>query len=164
MRSKKTGIGIVAMIVVLCGIAAFLVLTIRQNSGPIPQKYTDGLTITLYYPTRLPAGYTVDRNSFERQEDTLIFSIASPKGRNVSVSQQAAPADVPTRTTTATPVPIALPGERNFYTTAGQAHIGLWGDKYVSDIITPNGTWIVLNVTGFSADEATAVSKSFTKL
>lgn len=131
------------------------------TSGPIPRAYRKGLDFALYYPTRLPPGYSVDQHSFKRQGTVLIFSIAAPNGKNIAASEQALPINGPAHQATAAPVQI--PGEKHFTTSIGDAHISLWGDKYVSDVITDQ-TWLILNVTGFTADEATAITQSFTKL
>lgn len=144
------------------GIYTYWLLAVR-DTGPIPRTYTRGLDITLYYPDRLPQGYTVDNSSFQRQDNVLIFSIKAPKGRNIAVSQQAAPADAPSVEKTGN-TPFTMPGERSFTTGIGHVNISLWGNKYVSDISTTEGTWIILNTTGFTADEAAAVAKSFVKL
>lgn len=132
-----------------------------RDTGPIPRKFTNGLHFNLYYPARLPDGYTVDGTSFKREGDVLVFSIIAPNNRNIAVSEQATPTDAPTHQTKDTPV--KEPGEKSFTTGIGSVHIGLWSDKYVSDIIT-DGTWIILNTTGFTTDEATAVTQGFSKL
>jgi len=153
------------MVVVLaCGlllVCSVGVLLLRsRDTGPIPRNYSHGLDFQLYYPARLPSGYVVDPASFKREDSVLIFSIKAPRGRTIAISEQA----IPTRASHPTqsgPAPIA--GERSFQSNIGNVHISLWGDKYVSDVITDE-TWIILNVTGFTTDEATAVTQSFRKL
>jgi hypothetical protein len=144
--------------IILAATAWFL---LSHDSKPIPRQYRKGLHFTLYYPAHLSSGYSVDLNSFQRQGDVLIFSIKAPNGKNVAVSEQAVPSDAPAHQTS--PAPIKIPGEKHFTTGVGSATISLWGKKYVSDIITDQ-TWIILNVTGFTVDEATTVTQSFTKL
>ena len=134
-----------------------------RDSGPIPRTYTKGLDFSLYYPTRLPTGYTVDHQSFEvRDKSILVFSINAPNGRNIAVTEQLKPADAPVHSKNN--VPIKTPGERAFNTGIGDAYISLWGDKYVADISTPTGTWIILNVTRFTVDEAMTIANSFTEI
>jgi len=147
-------------------IAALLLLVIAswllfiRDSGPIPRRYARGLDFTLYYPTTLPQGYGVDRQSFKRQGNVLIFSIFAPQNRNIAVSQQAIPLDMPVRQTTTTP--LQIPGQKQFSSAIGTVHIGLWGDKYVTDIVSEQ-TWIILNTTGFTANEATSIARSFNR-
>lgn len=133
-----------------------------RDSGPIPRQYTKGVHYALYYPTRLPNGYHVDPASFQRKDNVLIFSIIAPGGRNIAASLQPAPPDAGQRSKKG--LPISLPGERDFETPTGHAYIGLWGKNYVADIVTKENTWIILNVTGFTADEAESVTQSFTAL
>lgn len=151
--------GCVAVAVV--GLAMVWFFLVRET-GPIPRQYRKGLSITLYYPYKLPDGYTVDKQSFKREGDVLIFSINAPNGKNIAVSEASVPAGgVPQADS---PVPFEIAGERKLTTAIGAAHISLWGDKYVADIATPDGTWVILNVTGFTADQAAAVTNGFTKL
>lgn len=147
-------------VVLILGVFLYWFFMVR-DTGPIPRKYTKDLNITLYYPTRLPKGYSVDPDSFERKEGSVIFSIVSAN-RTIGVSLQATPPNVPVRG--ASKAPISIPGERDFSTGIGQAHLGLWGKKYVSDIITPKGTWVILNVTGIPPEEAIKLTQSFTEL
>jgi hypothetical protein len=132
-----------------------------RETGPIPRAYRRGLDFSLYYPVSLPAGYYVDKASFKREGDVLIYIIRRPGHKSAVVSQQALPTDGPVHEVPKGHMTVA--GERNFMTAAGNVQIGLWGDKYVADIIT-NDSWIILNVTGYTADEAAAVAKSFTQL
>jgi hypothetical protein len=149
-------IGILATIAICLGYLTF------NNSGPIPRHYRKGLDFAIYYPTRLPEGYSVDGASLERKGDSILFSIHTPNGKNIVVSQQKTPpGGIPRESS---PAPFQVPGEKSFSTAIGLAHIGLWGDKYVSDIATAEGTWLILNVTGFTAKEAIAVTQSFTKI
>ena len=161
-RRKKLVLAITTGVIILAVGFALWIFTIR-DTGPIPRKYTKGLDLTLYYPTRLPSGYAVDPRSFERKENSIIFSISAPKRRNIAVSLQATPTDMPIQSAPRG-TPVGIPGERNFSTGIGQAHLSLWGDKYVSDIVTTRGTWIILNVSGFTTEEATKITQSFTEL
>jgi hypothetical protein len=146
-------------ILVLSGFLTYLL--VFYDAGPIPKKYKQGLNFSLYYPESLPARYSVDQTSFKREGDVLIFSIKNNGGKNIAVSQQALPSEgVAHQENNA---PLSIPGERVFTTSIGQVHLGLWGDKYVADIVTPK-TWVILNVTGLTADQATAVAKTFREL
>lgn len=135
----------------------------RKSSAasPIPSQYSSGLSFPLYFPTSLPSGYRVDESSFQRQDAVLIFNVVSPAGKTLAVSEEASPTTAPSRGSANAPVAIA--GERSFSSPAGQTHIGLWGDKYVADIMADR-TWIIINGTGFTADQLTPIANSFHKL
>jgi len=135
---------------------------VLRPTGPIPRQYRHGLDFQLYYPARLPAGYVVDPTSFKRDGDVLIFSITAPKGRNIAVSEQAIPSNVATHPVKSN-APVPLASEKSFQSPIGNVHISLWGDKFVSDTITDE-TWLILNVTGFTTNEATTITNSFKKL
>jgi len=154
---KKTILVIAAALVAGLMIIFSAWFFVFRDTGPIPQQYRKGLDFTLYYPTKLPDGYEVDKGSFKREGKVLIFSINAPKGKNIAVSQQAAPADIPAHKPS--PAPIDIPGEIIFTVAAGSAQVSLWGDKYVADVIT-NDSWIIMNLTGFTEDEAVSVTKA----
>jgi hypothetical protein len=130
----------------------------KLSKSPIPHSASKNLKYDLYYPYNLPPGYTVDKASFVQKDGALIFSIRSANGKSIAVSEEAVPSTAPTRGNSNSPVPI--PGEKSFSSGIGQVHIGLWGANYVADIITPQ-TWIILNVSGFTVDQAQSVSQSF---
>lgn len=134
------------------------------NTKPIPGKYRQGLNYPLYYPSNLPKGYAVDRNSFQRKDKVLIFNITSPTGKNVAVAEQHIPPGIDLSQHPANnPAGITLPDQRDFNTAAGSAEISFWGDKLVSSLVTDN-TWVILNVSGFRMDDAQKVTQAFTKL
>ncbi len=162
MRSQKILLAALALASLLALISLGLWFSAaRQNDGLIPRKYRSGLQYALYYPTRLPPGYQVDQTSFKREGDVLIFSIKRAGRKSMVVSQQGLPADQPTHEISKGQGQVnGSGGERNFQTAVGNVHIGLWGDKYVADIITGD-SWIIINATGYTADEAAAVAKTF---
>jgi hypothetical protein len=140
---------------VAAGAGAFAVYYFNT---PIPRSVRHGVSYPLYYPANLPAGYSVDRTSFKNQDGVLIFSIKTPNGKNIAVSEQAVPLNLDLHPVSNAPVKI--PGERDFTTPIGKGHVGLWSDKYVADITTDD-TWIITNATGFTADQSTEVARSF---
>jgi len=156
-----------AWIVIACATALLLVtiagrLLLVRDTGSIPYAYTRGLNFALYYPTALPHGYSLDQQSFKRQDDVLIYSIDTPLRKNIAVSEQALPASLPARQISSTSPSQIMP-EKQLSLKIGAAHIGAWGDTYVADIVTDK-TWIILNVTGITAEEAVDVARAFTKI
>jgi hypothetical protein len=159
---KKIVIAISVIVLLGAGALSTLWWFAKRQNGPIPRQYTKNLRYSLYYPTQLPQGFYVDQNSFQEQDNVLIFSIKAPNGKNIAVAQQPRPGDAPSHTKSNSPV--GIPGEKDFTTAIGQGHVGLWEDKYVADITTNKGTWIILNTTGFTTSDATKVAQSFTEL
>ena len=134
-------------------------LSTAQNAL-IPTVFTNKLNFTVFYPKHLPAGYYVDVKSFQREGSVLVFNILSPQGRSIGVSQQSIPSNMPLHQSQ---TPVEIPGEKSFETNAGKGHIGLWGDKYVADIVTKT-TWIIVNVTNFNVDQGLAIANAFTEM
>ena len=151
------GGGLILMVLLFVGWFFFI-----RSVGPIPRTYRRGLDFALYYPTRLPNSYTVDGQSFKRKGNVLIFSILAPNGKNIAVSEQALPPEAASSHQTK-PLPVKIAGEGQLTTNIGSARVSLWSDKYVADIVTDE-TWIILNVSGFTEDQAFAVAQSFTEL
>lgn len=165
MDSNLRGVYVLACLAIIVGVVAggaWAVQYYRNDAGLIPGKYSRGLNFPLYYPTNLPDGYAVDRASFKRQGNVLIFNITAPTGQNIAVSEEALPKNL-NLTQSQPQAPVALPDQRNFTTAIGAAHINLWGDRFVSNVVT-NKTWVVLNVTGFKIDDAQKVTQAFTEL
>jgi cytoskeletal protein RodZ len=154
---------VLLLFLLLVAISGICYLQYQRIYGKyIPVSMRHQLKFPLYYPTRLPNGYNVDKSSFKIQDKTvLIFSVLTPNGKNAAVTEEAVPTNTPTHQTSNSP--IQIPGEANFTAPIGQAHVGLWGDKYVADIVTPQ-TWIIINSTGLTLDQAKAVALSFTPL
>ena len=158
--SKRVFIwGGVPLLVLAVSAGTWLVL----NTKPIPGKYRQGLNFELYYPKNLPAGYTVNRSSFQRDDKVLIFSINAPNGRQIAVSEEQIPVGLDLSQHTANPSAIKLPDQDTFTTSIGSAQTSFWGDKYVTSLVTQN-TWIILNVTGFTNKESEKVAQSLIQI
>ena len=146
------------LLIAAIGVAGWFGWRQIYDSGPIPHNVRKGINFQLYYPVNLPSGYSVDRTSFTRQGNVLIFYIDSNAGKPIGVSEEALPNSLPNQQTNNTP--INLPGVADFTTAIGQGHIGLSGGNYISDVITPQ-TWVLLNVSGYTEAQAIQITQSF---
>lgn len=135
---------------------------VADANNPIPKSARKGLTFQLYYPTKLPAGYTVKKDSFENKDGSLIFYILTPDNKEVGVSEQPLPSGVTLPQSNSGP--IKVPGEADFVSAIGHAHISIEGKNYVSETVTQGGVWIILNVSGLTLKDATALTQSFTQV
>jgi len=158
-RKKKLVWGLIIFLVIALGASSYFYYTNYVKTGPIPRKYARQLKFAPYYPTKLPSGYSVDDESFTIQDGVLIFYINSPKNKKIGVSEQTQPAGV----TLPQPGtgPVKVPNEKAFDGVLGHTYIGLEGAQYVSETITSDGTWIILNLNGFTLNEATILTQSF---
>ena len=145
---------------VLCGILlASLILKLTTNTSPVPVKFSKGLAFPIYYPKPLPENFSVDQTSFTQRDNTLIFSIKGSSGRNIAVSEAARPSNLDLSGSN-NPMGIKIPNNQTFSTPLGDAKLEVWGDKTVVSLPTPS-TWIILNVTGISSQDAISVARSF---
>jgi hypothetical protein len=155
------------VVIVFALLAIILVGVILINhtdkpSGPIPSKIVKELQFPLYYPNQLPSGYKVDPSSFiVKDNNVLVFSIDVPSGKSIAVSEEALP-DVDATELGPPDAPAGAPIANNMHitTSVGKAIIGIWGTNYVSSLVT-NKTWVILNVSGQTASQASAVTASF---
>lgn len=131
---------------------------ISDSHNPIPASVRKGLPFQLYYPTKLPTGYYVKADSFQQKDGVLIFYIVTPDNKLIGVSEEVLPSGVSLPKSSSGP--IKIPGEADFYSAIGHAHISLEGKNYVSETITPGGVWIILNVSGINVADATALTQS----
>jgi hypothetical protein len=130
----------------LIGCAAFLLFR-ATHPAPVPPPPTipnairQKVHIPLYYPTTLPAGLSVDGNSFKvPAKDVVVFVVKSAKG-NIAVSEQARPPatqfDINNFYTTKVNNPNA------FLTSVGQATIGQLVDGRQFGSLVADQTWII---------------------
>ena len=156
-RSRWFWLGIPLLLLVIAA-GSWLVI----NTKPIPGKFRQGLNYPTYYPDSLPDDYAVDRLSFKREGNVLIFSIKAPRGRQMVVTEEHIPKGLDL-SQHANPAGIPMPDEDNFTTTVGSAQTSFWGGKFVCSLVTQN-TWIIINVSGFTKKEASLVAQSFRPL
>lgn len=83
----------------LVGAAVLIVLAIAWYFikpyvlNPIPKDIRDQAEFTLYYPEKLPKGYSIDRKSFEfKQEEQVVLYKLTAKGKpNIFIASQPKP-------------------------------------------------------------------------
>jgi hypothetical protein len=98
--AKRAGLGkllaggavLIAAIAVGVGV---LLLAPLLSKSPVPAEIADKALFDVYYPSRLPAGYTIDQDSFQFVEnDVLVFSAKKADGSGtIAFTEQAKPED-----------------------------------------------------------------------
>jgi hypothetical protein len=92
LKSKKTGFLFVVFAAV---IAVFLVLLLfKKQDSPIPKNIEKSVNFALYYPSNLPNGYSLDKNSVKSENQIVFYSLSSGD-KKISISEQAAPSNPP---------------------------------------------------------------------
>jgi hypothetical protein len=149
---------VVPLLLLAGGVGAWIV----TQTKPIPARYRQGLNYPLYYPANLPNGYGVDPTSFRRVDQVLIFHITTPSDKPITVSEQHMPSDLDL-SQHPSPAGIPTPDQDNFTTSAGTAQTSFWGSNFVTSLVTPN-TWIIINVSGYTKEQAELIAQSFRPL
>lgn len=65
-----------------------------KGSGPIPKKIRQSVNFSLYYPSQLPAGYSLDKSSVKFSNQIVFFNLKSVDN-TINISEQTAPANPP---------------------------------------------------------------------
>jgi hypothetical protein len=64
-----------------------------SNSNPFTTSLIAAMKFPIYYPTKLPAGYHIDRKSIQSPADNVVvMTVLGPKGEKLYISQEARPA------------------------------------------------------------------------
>lgn len=151
-------------LLLLIGATGLAIKLLQESKNPFPAKIRQGLHFNLYYPQNLPNGYTIDRTSFTRKENSIIFVINTPIGKNIVASEQALPLGDAIELGPPDPPPGSpINLNKHIDVPAGKAVIGLWGANFVSSIVTDQ-TWIILNCNGLTTDQAAVVTRTFIKV
>lgn len=82
------------LIVLVC--IGVLLLIFKHDSAtlqnPVPAKLFDSVDYTVYYPTNLPDGYKIDKQSFSSpQSGVIVFYLINSEGQKIYISQEARP-------------------------------------------------------------------------
>ncbi|MDL2342455.1 MAG: hypothetical protein QFB87_05260 [Patescibacteria group bacterium] len=124
-------------IVVVLGSAGGGLYLHAKASGALPKAVTKQVSFTLYYPTQLPRGYTLNKTTARVENDILFYSLKSGS-KEVRVSEQAAPTRPPDLN--------SIPGFKKLESIAGNAAIGKNAGAPTALLIT-NTTLITISGT-----------------
>lgn len=95
VRTKKLLIGGVCLLIVLVSATSGFVVYKKSQENTLPSEVRG--QITGFQPYYLPKKYTlpndfeIDKESVRYEQNTLFFSLKSPSGQIVTISQQAVP-------------------------------------------------------------------------
>jgi hypothetical protein len=81
------------ILIILVGGTAWAIVKV-SNADSLPKKVYKQAHFAIYYPTPIPAGYMLDKNSAQFDKNVLFFSFSN-MGKKVFVSEQAAPSAPP---------------------------------------------------------------------
>jgi hypothetical protein len=88
-KNRIAAVTVVILLVVIVGL-----LVKNSNSSPIPKSIRKTVNFPLYYPSKLPNGYTYEKSSAKSDAGIVFYSLKSGD-KKILVSEQTAPAHPP---------------------------------------------------------------------
>lgn len=88
-RTTKIWLFVLAGTIII-GTLAFVTIGRQLLTPSFPKGLQQQAAFSLYYPTKLPAGYTINESTYSYESGVVQFTIGSDKG-NIVVTQQAKP-------------------------------------------------------------------------
>jgi hypothetical protein len=102
-------------------------LLIKKDSGLVPKNIRQSVSFPIYYPSALPSGYRLEKNTFSVQNGMVFYHLINGDS-TVVVSEQTSP-----------PNPLDLkstPGFGEVPSTAGEAAAGMVDGTPVAIVVT----------------------------
>jgi len=135
----------------------------------VPAQYTSSsLGYQLYFPTNLPDGYRVAPKSFGMQDGAFIFTVQTPDGKSVPASEQVIPDDKTADDFVPAPKQVPVTDVEKVDVAGGKSATAKWKDsKGATSTISStvfDKTWIILNISSASKQDAVAIINAFEKL
>lgn len=141
MRGKRLFLGIsIVLAIALASLAAFLYFS--RDKNPIPKNIRSSTTFPLYYPEKVPQGWAIQKTSFTKTADVVMYRITNIDNpqKAVSISIQPQPKafnfDKFYRET--------LAKSTQFTTGLGLAAIGEGENGYKIGSISTGDSWILI--------------------
>jgi hypothetical protein len=143
---------LVGMALILVIAAAAILSTHHPNraavsSSPVPANIVRAVNFKVYYPdqSKLPAGYTFDKNSFANPvSNGISYEVNYDNGKKIVFSLQSKPADNELQVFNSNYIPLRT----DYQTAIGQAEIGAYNNhgkvQSLVSLPTHSSTWIVI--------------------
>lgn len=156
--SRNVQIGAAIILALGLSLGIWLGLGIDQNRQ-FPSSIRRAVSFQLYYPSKAPAGWSVDRSSFSAGSGVVTFTVTNEKSQRFLVSLQQLPTE------------FNYPAfEKKFFDTdeynveAGSVFIGELGNTITASIRTPEGSWIIISDPDTNTrSQLEALTRYFTK-
>jgi len=139
LRPRLTVVFIVLILLATAGVYAY---PKYANANPFPAGIRSNAGLSLFYPSKLPAGYTVDKTSINLSNGVLLYSANNGDKRLVFTLQK-----TPTAFDFANFYKQQLTGDQQYQTPYGQATIGKNSNHYLGSL-TAGDTWLLLSSSG----------------
>jgi hypothetical protein len=143
--------------VVVSGAVFATTKLVRHN--PIPKSISDQVGFPLYYPARLPKGFTIDKSSFSYGNKVVAFVIRSGD-KKIFVTEQTKPAGFDFDKFYLQ----KLDQETEFLTPIGKAASGVVNSNVRVVSLLTDQTWVFINTnTDVSFDQLEAITKGLAR-
>jgi hypothetical protein len=109
----------------------------------VPKNIAQAVDFPVYYPdpAKLPAGYTLDLNSFSNPvKNGVAYKVGYGTGQKIVFSVQTKPADSELQSFNSNYIPLRI----DVQTPVGQAAIGAYHSQTLASVPVINGPWIVI--------------------
>ena len=155
----KRPVVLAASALLLLAMAVTLVLLQTGGSSPFPKKIREQVTYSLYYPSKAPSGWKVEKSSIAAGDQSVTYQVIYDDSDKFVVSVQPIPANFD-----------FAAFKKKFYTTdefttdIGTVLVGEVGSSLIASIRTSDGSWILIN-TSYYASQAklTELARYFVK-
>jgi hypothetical protein len=134
LNKKAVSAAIIALMIVAGAAYAF-----ASGTNPLPRTVRKQASYTLYYPAKLPAGYSFDQSTARFADGVVTYSLSGPGGHNVLVSEQSPPGDFDVENFNAA----QIKERTTIQTPNGTAYVGTVESNRVASQVS-QGTWILI--------------------
>jgi hypothetical protein len=87
-KKSRLFLGIIVSVVSAVVLIASFALLQHKNSDPVPNNVKKSSTIPVYYPVKLPVGYSIKGNSFSNNVDVITYFAEDNKNNRIIFSIQ----------------------------------------------------------------------------
>ncbi len=84
---------LIIILIIVGSIFVFWTIKHRRSESPIPLAISEKALYEIYYPSKLPVGYTINQNSFNLSDGILLFGVSDGANHNIAFTEQAKPKD-----------------------------------------------------------------------
>jgi hypothetical protein len=137
---RRRAVWVVAGVCALLGTGGGIAWrTLHAPHSPFPAEVAQKVSFPLYYPTKLPDGFSLTKNSINGTPQVVLYSVSAPGGATISVSVQARADDVDM----AAFYKSQLSGAYAVPTKNGVAKIGKLKSGGTFASLVTNGSWVI---------------------
>lgn len=135
--------GTVLVMVLVSGVYFFTM----RNSSPIPASVANQAVFSLYYPSKLPKGYQIDKKSFQYVDRRVSYTLVSKTQPKMLVTVQPKPAAYNLDEFTNN-----LPGKIGVLTPYGTAAVGISGETKLGSLVDGD-VWYLMTTSSKVPDQ-----------